>query len=45
MKMGKVAVVLAGTGMVMKWAAEASHEAVKRDPRCPNVGGGGYCDF
>ena len=44
-KLGKIAAVLAGKGMVAKWAAEAAHEAVKRDPGCPAVGAGGYCDF
>jgi hypothetical protein len=44
-KLGKVAAALTDKGMVLKWAAEAAHEAVKRDPGCPLVGGGGYCDF
>lgn len=44
-KMGKVAAVLANGGIILKWAAEASAGAVQKDPRCPGVGSGGYCDF
>ena len=44
-KMGKIAAILAGDGIVMAWAAEAAHDAVKNHPLCPVVGGGGYCDF
>lgn len=45
-KMGKVAAVLAGKGMVLLWAAEAAAEAAQSDPSCPGgAGSGGYCDF
>lgn len=44
-KMGKVAAALATGKIVLLWAAEAAHEAVQADPRCPAVGGGGYCNF
>jgi hypothetical protein len=43
-KLGKVAAALTNGGIVLKWAAEAAHEAVKRDPTC-GTGTGGYCDF
>jgi len=43
-KMGKIAAVLAGERKVIPlWAAEAAAAAAKKDPKCPPVGGGGFC--
>jgi hypothetical protein len=44
-KLGAVAAALATGNIVLLWAAEAAHAAVKKDPGCPLVGAGGYCDF
>jgi hypothetical protein len=44
-KLGAVAAALASGNIVLLWAAQAAHEAVKKDPGCPTVGAGGYCDF
>jgi hypothetical protein len=43
-KMGRVASVLTGEFRIIPpWAAEAASVAVKFDPKCPNVGRGGFC--
>jgi hypothetical protein len=45
-KLGAIAKILAGKDKTVElWAAEAAHEAVKKDPGCPGIGAGGYCDF
>jgi hypothetical protein len=44
-RLGRVAAGLANKGLVLLWAAEAAHDAIRKDPRCPKTGRGGYCDF
>lgn len=43
-KMGRVAAALTGDLRIIPlWAAEAAAVAVKRDPKCPGSGRGGFC--